>query len=353
LYYHVKKSDLNKISHFDLPVYCYIDNAFICDNKIFLADVLGLRILNLKVDATSDLLQIELDETYAKNRGWPKDIAVKDNLILVADVLGIKIYDKKNFELLGKLESPKNRVAKVVVKNHLAFLSCEAFGVKIVDISNPIMPRLCGAIFLPKGCWDAYIAGNYIYLAGYTEGLFRAKLSNLRDIKVENIFNSGEEVIGVYTTSDYILTACSYSGIKIFNSNLKLITEYKDTSGRCWTVIEKDGTIFAACGKGGVEIFQIDNANKLKKLAKIETEEARDLIVEDDYLYIADGQNGVLIYNITNPWSPQFIRHFPSAAFTRGVMVDKDYIYKADGDGGVEIYKKIFVKRKKPYSDPS
>jgi len=98
-------------------------------------------------------------------KGWPKDVAVTDNFIFVADVLGMKIYKKsENFKLTGKFETNKNRVAKVIIKNNLAFLACEARGLKIIDISDISNPESISGLLLPKGAWDICEYKDCLYI---------------------------------------------------------------------------------------------------------------------------------------------------------------------------------------------
>jgi len=103
-------------------------------------------------------------------------------------------------------------------------------------------------------------------------------------------------------------------------------------------VLEHDNMLYAACGADGVIIFDAEDLHEIKLVGTIETVQARDLMIDDGQLFIADGRNGVLVYNLWDKALKKQISQIPTSAFTRGVMVEKGFIYKADGDGGVEIY---------------
>ena len=254
-------------------------------------------------------------------------------------MLGIKIYNKsEDFKLIGKFETNKNRVAKVIVKDNLAFLACEARGLKVIDVSDVSDPELISGLLLPKGAWDISEFEDYLYIASFTDGLIKVTYRDINKLKTVHKFSDNNEVIGIYVNKKAVFAACSYGGYKILDHNLKVKTKVKIDGGRCWTVLTKEDYLFAACGNAGVFIYDLSDINRPVLLNIIQTMEARDLVVKGKLLYIADGQNGVKIYNIHNIKFPSKIKNIPSAAFTRGIMVDDEYIYKADGDGGLEIY---------------
>jgi len=331
-----KRKDKSKVYHFDFPGYTFIDDIKLHKDNLYVADVFGLRILNISV-----VTKPKLNDNFIY-RGWPKDIATKDNFIFVADVLGIKIYNKsENFKLIGKFETNKNRVAKVIIKNSFAFLSCEARGLKIIDISDISNPELISGLLLPKGAWDIHEYEDYLYIASYTDGLIKVSYRDIKKLETVNKFSDNNEVIGIYVNNKAVFAACSYEGFKILDHNLEVQTKIKINDGRCWTILTKEDYLFAACGKGGVLIYDISDIGRPVLLDKIQSSEARDLVIKDDLLYIADGQNGAEIYNIHDVKLPNKINNIPSAAFTRGILVDDEFIYKADGDGGLEIYEKL------------
>ncbi len=326
-----------RVFHFNFPGYSFIDDIKYFKNKVFIADVFGLRILDI-TDVKNPILD---DSSIFK--GWPKDVAVHKNYVFVADVLGIKIFDKNNnFELIGKFETNKNRIAKVLIKNNYAFLSCEARGLRVLDISNIQSLKLISGLLLPKGAWDIAEYDNSLFIASYTDGLIKVEYSNIKNLKTVAKFTNNNEIIGVYVDKRGVFASASYNGIIILNHKFDIISQIKINDGRSWTTITHNNLLFSACGKIGALVYDITDMYNPLFITIIQTKEARDLVIENDFLYVADGQNGVEVFDIRNPSVPIHIRNIPSAAFTRGVMVDDEFIYKADGDGGLEIYGKIF-----------
>jgi len=325
---------LTKINHFDFPGYSFIDDICIQNNKLYVADAFGLRILDI-----GDLDDIKLDDRFTVYKGWAKDIALYEHYVIVADVLGIKIYDRSSdFKLVGKIESNRNRIAKVVIDGHYAFCSCEAVGLKIADLSDIANPKFISGLVLPKGVWDSAVYKNHVYLAVYTQGILKVDISSIKQLKQIAAFNDGREIIGVSVNEKGVFCACSHDGLQVFDHDLNPISSVRNLKGRCWMVIENDNKLYAAAGTDGVLIYDVSELNKPQLITRIPSKESRDLMIRDKTLYIADGQNGVLVYYIQDISRIQLRRHIPSSAFTRGVMVDEHFIYKGDGDGGFETY---------------
>jgi hypothetical protein len=325
-----------KIAHFDFPGYSFIDDIKLQGNKLYVADVFGLRILDI-----TDIERPILDDRFADHKGWAKDSAVYKHYLLVADVVGIKIFDKnKDFALVGKIETNRNRVAKVVTYGDYAFLSCEAVGLKISDLSEIEHPRLISGIVLPKGVWDCDVYDGHAYLAAYTGGLIKVDCTKIKNLVQEACYTGTEEIIGVHVNERAVYAACSYDGFKIFDHHLNLIAAAKGIHGRCWTILENDGYLYVAAGKGGAYIYDVNELDDPLLVNRVKTVEARDLVIKNNRLYIADGRNGVVVFNISDIHKIKNIDKIPSAAFTRSILVDGSDIYKADGDGGVEVYER-------------
>jgi hypothetical protein len=325
-----------KITHFDFPGYSFIDDIKLDGNKLYIADVFGLRTLDI-----TDIQQPVLDDRLTVHKGWAKDAAVYKHYLLAADVLGIKIFDKnKDFAVVGKIESNRNRVAKVVTHGDYAFLSCEAVGLKVADLSNIEHPGLISGIALPKGVWDCDVYDGHAYLAAYTGGLIKVDCTNIKNLVQAACYKGAEEIIGVHVNERAVYAACSYDGFKIFDHDLNLVSTVTGINSRCWTLLENDGYLFAAAGQGGVYIYDVNELEDPLLVNRIKTVEARDLAVKNHFLYIADGQNGALVYSIADIHKIKHIKKMPSAAFTRSILADEEYVYKSDGDGGMEVYER-------------
>jgi hypothetical protein len=65
---------------------------------------------------------------------------------------------------------------------------------------------------------------------------------------------------------------------------------------------------------------------------------AYEVVVEGDYAFVADGSNGLVVLNISNPSGPTQIGHYNTAGVARALAVDGQRVYLADGTLGLRIF---------------
>ncbi|MHA1474366.1 MAG: LVIVD repeat-containing protein [Promethearchaeota archaeon] len=66
---------------------------------------------------------------------------------------------------------------------------------------------------------------------------------------------------------------------------------------------------------------------------------ANKVFVEGDYAYVADGEDGMEIFNITDPTNPiEIFQSGNGSNYGCDIFVTNDYAYLASGNGGFEIY---------------
>lgn len=95
---------------------------------------------------------------------------------------------------------------------------------------------------------------------------------------------------------------------------------------------------YCAAGYAGLDIIDIANPAKPKKIANYDTPGyAGDVVVKGNYAYAADGQNGLNIIDITSPSSPKSIAECDTPGSGSGVYVYGRYAYIADGYSGLQI----------------
>ncbi|MEK7812222.1 MAG: hypothetical protein AAB296_00550, partial [Candidatus Desantisbacteria bacterium] len=64
---------------------------------------------------------------------------------------------------------------------------------------------------------------------------------------------------------------------------------------------------------------------------------AQDIYVVGNYAYVAAGEMGLQIFDISNPYNPKLIGGFDSSGSAQGVFVRGNYAYLADGVKGLRV----------------
>ncbi len=109
------------------------------------------------------------------------------------------------------------------------------------------------------------------------------------------------------------------------------------TGINCLSVFYTDSTVYLACGDEGVRIIDVtDLAEPLEIGYYNSWGTANDVFVVDSLLYLADGTAGFLTLNVSNPASMS-IAGWMSTTDARSVVVDGLYAYIGDGPADIKI----------------
>jgi len=189
--------------------------------------------------------------------------------------------------------------------NRLYVASGEAGGLRIYDMSNPLVPQFEGSLVTPgKMIWQLAVAGGFAY-AGHIHD---------EELLVIDVSNPAMPV----AVGTHILPPSTYSGPV--------------------DIAARGNTVFVATQVDGVRILQHDGAGNLTEVSDIDVfpASATGVSVDGDYLYISAGVfSGLLVYDVSDPADPQFVEQHNTAGEGLGVHAFNGVIAMAEGRSGV------------------
>lgn len=138
------------------------------------------------------------------------------------------------------------------------------------------------------------------------------------------------------------------------DTTIKLLNEprlvgWQDTPSISLSVQTKGGYAYVADDRGGLQIFDLPDTilafdHKDPHLidpvliANLNTSgRTKDVHLVGDYCYLADGSKGLKIINVADPYNPVFEAVYDTP-YAYGLWADEDYIYVTDRDNGVMIF---------------
>ncbi|SHE98814.1 Uncharacterized conserved protein [Marinitoga hydrogenitolerans DSM 16785] len=282
---------------------------------------LNLKLLPKKLEKTlNDAVSVYAENNTAfvadRQNGFTIfDISDINNPKLLSNYVDVK---ENNNVILGYTNN-------FIIENNIAFVADGYKDLIILDISNKSKPSIISINRVMGRTMDVAKKGNYIFLATDDVGFEIFKLNNGNQVKYLspnfriNGFAKDIEINGnyAYIAVDWKYTVLKNNTIPVGNPGIYVIN-IKDPEK---PVIEKviniknSGVLkirifnnlgFVALGENGFEIIDLENG---KILSSINTPgNTKDLFVKNNYLYIADGKNGMMIFNIQNPQKPIFVK---------------------------------------------
>jgi len=111
-----------------------------------------------------------------------------------------------------------------------------------------------------------------------------------------------------------------------------------DTPGHAYDVAVKDDFVFIADHDEGLHAIDISDPTSPRIVDTYDTDGlAYGVAVSDDYAYVADDSEGLKIINITDPAALQFVGEYDTAGNAQDVFISGTTAYVADGSGGLQI----------------
>ncbi|MFC4723507.1 LVIVD repeat-containing protein [Geojedonia litorea] len=272
----------------------------------------------------------------------------------IIDVATPKVITKVDFRTQIESQSPKpiTDAGKIYAYNNLIFISDKLLGIHVVDNSNPSSPRPLTFLKIP-GNEDMAVKDGFLY-ADSAVDLVVFDISNTSDIKrveiLEDVFDnynfqfpfdswSTRIDMGDYDSNTEIIVGWTFEKRivpKAENSLVFQTFESANSNSSNGGNIGAGGSLarfqivenyLYTVGWHEMNIFNIANLSQPRFITtnyagnNIET-----LFEADGYLYIGS-TDGMYIYGLDNPESPNYISEFVHWTGCDPVVVDGNYAY--------------------------
>ncbi|NOQ24900.1 MAG: hypothetical protein GQ564_06005 [Bacteroidales bacterium] len=353
-------------------------------NKYFKADLHTIKqneLSFIEIEVFPELVKKVPDISFIKGiEEEPRAIDSNEQIIAVGyKNKGIALYDKKTQLKISHFKFPAYSFIDGLLLDDKQILVADAFGLRIIDISDVQNPKIDDSKTYYKG-WpkDVAVADKYIYVAdvlGFKiydkindfklSGKIEAYKNRTAKIKVngqyvylaceaiglkiadisnpENPFYVSGVLLpkGIWDMAlygDFIFLAAYTEGIQKVNlTDIKkpeLVAKHQDGSEIIGIHVTND-YVFAACSHNGFAIYD-HNLNLLCKYSDIEGR-CWTVLPNENKLYVATGKTGVWVFDISNIETPLLITQIKTGD-ARDLKIDNNLLYVADGHKGVAIF---------------
>ena len=270
-------------------------------------------------------------------------VAVQSNLAYVADgSYGLRILDitdPANAKLLGTFAT-QGSARGVEVADGYAYLSDAVKGFFIVDVSNPANPVQAGMV--QTNVYNAALDGTHAYVAGGTNGMFVIDISTPSSPAIVGSYNTPYITVNDLTvvgTQVYMAMDDKFGRLDIRNPvspSSYYAVSLADTSGSSiGESIHYDGTHFYLTLKDfGYSEFNV-SMNRVSRYEHAAA--AKDIDVFENFAFMADGAEGLLIVDNTDLNDLKVHARYRSI-IAQGVKQSGGYVYVAGLGSGFHSF---------------
>jgi len=286
--------------------------------------------------------------------GYAQDVLKKDSLLYIAQgeggLLIVSIADPENPHTVSlTTDGVRGYSSKIAMKDSAIYLAAATFGVTVIDAANPAAPFVTVSNLGMKPARSFHILGNYMFAAVSEQGINIADISYPTQPDIRGAISTTGYAYGLTTSADsnYLFAACGEMGMSIYDiSNFQIGFEIYPLVGWCdtpgdaeaITILDNESIAFLACGTGGLQIIDYSDTNNIFIAGSYDSiGYAKDLIYNNDLIYMTTETYGLQIIDVSDITKPYLVGIVPTA-YALGLDMDENYIYMADEVEGLIIF---------------
>ncbi len=300
--------------------------------------------------------------------GIINDVAKSGNYVYLAEKAhGLKIIDVSNLSnpiQVGELQLSVP-VNKITSNNQALFVAEGGYdegqwrgGLRTLDISDPLNPRILGFCELPKESHYISLVGDYIYIDNYFDEFLIINISDLSNPILARSFDT--RFGNSYLSGNFLYVASRGEGLKIFDVTNPLYPSFIKLTvflGGAEDVVVVDNHAYVTNGdysdgnnwrEGQVRVFNISNPRDPLEIGLYESpgnvsqlsKSGNNLIISEgtvSYSFSREDGSGLRFLNIIDPSQPQPINFYPTPGWGESVVVRNSYAFVLTRFGGMSV----------------
>lgn len=322
-------------------VYSYADDVQVANELVYACwSVRGLRAFDFSDPANP----VELG-VFNPQEGYLDELSVDGDLAIltsVGDAWIIDVSDPANMTELAHLDLANAALTDAQIVGNHAYLTFETSGLEIWDLTDPTTPLKIGATELPGRSSQISVVGDTATVGFQSRGCAVVDVSDPAAPLLIGLYDPQGDIWGMYTDGHFAYFA-SILGIEIFDISdpptpATLIEREVPPDGR--DIAIHGSHAFVASQDDGLTIFDITNPIDPQPVGSYQSDRSGALIervhCQDERAYVASGRAGVEILDISDPANPSFMSSIGSTALD--VHIDGHLAYIAHSGAELWIY---------------
>lgn len=288
---------------------------------------------------------------------FAQDVVVKDNYAYVVQGQGglaiINIENKDKPEFITYItEDVRGYSTKIDInKDSLVYIAAGTFGLTIININDAKNPIVENHNISIKPAKNVYLFNNYIFTPISERGVKISDISNptIPGTTIEVSTNGFAQDAIVSNDSTKLFIACGEVGLSIYSIAFfqtgcavspVLSTTYLSGYAESVVLCNEKKLAYVACGTKGLQIIDYSDIADVKIIGSYNTYGyAKELLYENNKIYITSEKRGLQIIDVTNAKKPVLLG-IVQTEYALGIDSDEKYIYVADEYEGLIVVAK-------------
>ncbi|NQT34155.1 T9SS type A sorting domain-containing protein [bacterium] len=312
--------------------------------------ILLFTVICIALVANADLYAQDYENVEQVGRifnywGKAKAVALSDNYAFTAtEYSGLQVVDISDLEdihVIGFYDYITDQPDDIILEGNYAYISARN-SMTIINISDPEQPNEICFFAIEERIFDFTVEDNYIYLACGADGLQIIDISDPENLQYVCTYETIPLTVQVYNRFAYVTawTGQDYD----FELQIIDISEIDDLREVGHTSISGSGNDLAVDNNlayisvpDGLQILSVENPENPRSVSSLRTRQCEEFVIFNEYAYMID-RGGLRVIDIEDAENPHEVGEFEMSSWDRFDIVVEDYFaYIADGDGGLRI----------------
>lgn len=288
--------------------------------------------------------------------GYSQDIVKKDTLCYITQgeggLLIVNIKDPKKPEIITNInDGVRGYSQKIAIKDTVVYIAAGSYGVTVVNVANPYEPEVTASNLSMKPGINCHIMGDYLLTAISERGIKIAEISFPTNPDIRGETDTYGYAQGITTSADQtrLFVACGEMGLSIFD-----ISDFQDGYGTYpligWcdtegyaesvTISESNSLAFLSCGTAGLQIIDYSDSVNIHVAGSFDNGGyAKELIYSDSKIFMTVEESGLQVIDVKDINNPKLVGTVKTE-YALGLDTDDNYIYISDEEEGLIIISK-------------
>ncbi len=333
-------SNINYLGHIDTPDFASAITLNKEETKAYIAD----RKSNIQVvDLKSETLKI-IQSIQTPYRTYAITLAANESYLYAATgTNGLELLATKalaNPFISNRIPSAYKSY-RVTIKDDFLYIPEGKAGLQIVNIAKGSDPQIITDFDTDGFTLDIAINNATAYIADGYKGVKKIDISDTSNPHIiDNLDTDGFTSSLQYISSKKeLLISDGTKGVKLIDAeNLTLLDTYTTENKALDITLSKDAKeAYIALGKGGVLILEINNGTLIQKSLINTGNYIKHITIDGDVAYLSGDSSQLLVMDLA---SKTIKKAIPIGEFAYNTIADSQYIYVANGKDGIAIIKK-------------
>lgn len=306
------------------------------------------------IDAVDPATPRIAGELRCQNYCLASDLEVADEVAYVTLEWGrglqaIDVHDPTNPLLIGYIDVSDEWPTKIAVKDGLACITTQEGMLYLVDVSDPVGPKIMGSLAVGDGQRGVSLAEDDICLLAGKAGLQIIEVSDPSRPEIAGGVGPGiaTQVMAVGETAFIARNGVEIVMIDIGNPQTFSQIASLDTGGAtdirvidqlAYVINTFDIPGVAHPEEKGLRVIDVSDPSQPEIIGMLNSPGvAEDLEIVGTTAYIADGEYGVMIVDISDPANPLKVSSLDTPAYAKAITISGNLAYVADNGSGLQI----------------